>query len=78
VALRTSSGVTKPSHGASMGANAGGVGRQIPGAGCWVNTMLALRPSLARSAIRLSATRVPKAMPRVLALPSGIWASEAA
>jgi hypothetical protein len=50
-----------------MGANIGGVGRQTPGAGCWVNWTLALRPSLARSAIRLSAARVPKAMPRDLA-----------
>ena len=31
VALRTSSGVTKPIHGATIGANVGGVGRQIPG-----------------------------------------------
>src|SRR3954447_15490291 len=33
VARRTNSGVTKPSHGADMGENAGGVGRQTPGAG---------------------------------------------
>jgi hypothetical protein len=51
VGLRASSGVTKPSQGATMGANAGGVGRQIPGAGAWVNRMGALRPSLARSLI---------------------------
>jgi hypothetical protein len=33
LALCTSSGVTKPSHGADIGNNAGGVGRQTPGAG---------------------------------------------
>src|SRR5215472_15464957 len=37
VALCTSSGVTKPSHGADMGRPGGGVDRQTPGAGGWVN-----------------------------------------
>jgi hypothetical protein len=78
VALRTSSGVTKPSHGSTIGANAGGVGRKTPGAGGCVNRMGALRPSSSRSRIRLSAARVPNAMPRVLALPSGSCASDAA
>src|SRR5215472_17540650 len=45
VALRTSSGATKPSHGADIGTSPGGVGRQTPGAGGWVNVMGALRPS---------------------------------
>ena len=78
VALCTSSGVTKPSHGADIGRNAGGVGRQTPGAGGRVNKMGALRPSSARSRIRLSAARVPNAMPRVFAVPSGSLASDAA
>jgi hypothetical protein len=71
VALRTSSGVTKPSHGTAIGRNAGGVGRQTPGAGGWVNRMGALRPSFARRRTRLSAARVPNSMPRVFAVPSG-------
>jgi hypothetical protein len=48
VALRTSSGVTPPSQGTVIGANAGGVGRQTPGAGGLVNSTGALRPSSAR------------------------------
>src|SRR5215831_11193886 len=36
VALRTSSGATKPSHGADMGTNPGGVARQTPTAGGWL------------------------------------------
>jgi hypothetical protein len=78
VALCTNSGVTKANHGADIGRNAGGVGRQTPGAGGWVNRMGALRPSSARSRIRLSAARMPNAMPRVFAVPSGICASDAA
>jgi hypothetical protein len=78
VALSSSSGVTKPSHGADIGRFAGGVGRHTPGAGGWVKKMGALRPSWARSRIRLSAARVPNAMPWVFALPSGICASDAA
>jgi hypothetical protein len=48
VALRTSSGVTPPSQGTVIGADAGGVGRQTPGAGGLVNSTGALRPSSAR------------------------------
>jgi hypothetical protein len=59
VALRTSIGVTAPAHGLIMGANEGGVGRHTPGAGGVVNAIGAFRPSFARWAIRLSATRVP-------------------
>jgi hypothetical protein len=39
VALRTSSGVMKPNHGADIGRSPGGVGRQTPCAGGWVNRM---------------------------------------
>jgi hypothetical protein len=78
VALRTSIGVTKPSHGTSIGVNVGGVGRQTPGAGDWVKKMGALRPSWARSRIRLSAARVPNATPLVFAGPSASCASDAA
>ena len=78
VALCTSSGVTKPSHGADIGRNAGGVGRQTPGAGGWVKKIGALRPSWARSRIRLSAARMPNAMPRSWPCRPGSLASDAA
>jgi hypothetical protein len=37
-----------------------------------------LRPSFARNLIRWSATRIPKAVPWTLAVPSEIWAIDAA
>ena len=78
VALCTSSGVTNPSHGSNIDRKPGGVGRQTPGAGGWVNRIGASRPSLARDAIKLSAARIPKVMPFAFAVPSGICASELA
>src|SRR5689334_13673320 len=77
-ALFTSRGVTKLSHGSSIDTKPGGVGRQTPGAGAWVKKIGASRPSWARRAIRLSAARIPKAIPFVLALPSGICVNELA
>jgi len=76
--LRTSRGVTAPSQGSIIGAKAGGVGRQTPGAGGCVKKIGAFRPSFARNAIRLSATRVPNLTPASFDQPSGSCASDAA
>ena len=46
-------------HGSKNGANAGGVGRQTPGAGGTSNVTGAKRPSSARSSISRSAARSP-------------------
>ena len=72
------SGRTNPSHGTSIGALAGGVGRQTPGAGVTVNGWSALRPSPTREAITAAAASSPTLLPCTLPTPSGTWASDAA